>query len=53
MHYRGRHGTVTAGKIQAGKLAEGHGEGSSRLTKETGAWKLLEYGDCLPFLRFL
>lgn len=31
---RGRHGRVSAGKRQAGQLAEGHGEVSSRLAKE-------------------
>lgn len=34
--YRGRHGTVTAGKRRAGQLAEGHGEGSPKLAKEKG-----------------
>lgn len=31
--YRGRHGTVTAGKRQAGQLAGGHGESSPKLAK--------------------
>lgn len=43
---RGRHDRVTAGKRQAGQLAEGHGEVSSRLAKEKrrveapGVWRL-------------
>lgn len=46
---RGRRGPTTAGKRQAGQLAEGHGKGSSMLAKERTCMEAPGDGGASPF----
>lgn len=51
--YRGRQGTATAGKRRAEQIAEGRGEGSSRLARKKSRMGVPGVRGMRPFLRLL